>query len=950
MSVSTPWLLFSATLLLDVVTAILFVARHFALRAGARRRAAARAILGRALAGGAGALDRPSLRFVRRRRWLFLDECSRAGDAVELGERQRRTLAELLERTGLRPRLLRDLRSGDRYRRIRAAVFLPLAPGPAVTVSLVRALEVERSRAVRLALCSSLSAMNASAAIPTMIDTLAGQPQRYQRSLRGLLSELAEGVRGYFPMLAGRPEKEIQLLLIHFAERHPSGELRDYLASRADSQDLDVAHAAFRALASSYAASIDHERFLAHDDYLIRNLAVESLGRLPSARSLGLLFARLEDPLIRRSLVLALSAIVRSRPQHLRTLAMRCLNENRPAARAVLVEVLSDWADVFFARLVSPEAEMARQVLRLMLRQDKLSALANFLNRNTDAGIERRALEVLAECLREEPACAGRLRPLLSERLLAALGLEPPAAPAERSARREHPRIRMLAVFLAVGAGFVPLLCLLPAALGPPPFLQRFLSSFNAAFAVYATSLNASYLLLLFFSAFGVSRQARFGSLLRSSFLFREGVLPSISIISPAYNEEASIVESVNSLLNLQYPDYEVIVVNDGSSDATLQRLVDGFKLERADVFIHRYLNTQEIRGVWASSRHPELLVIDKANGGKADSLNAGINVARKEYFAGIDADSLLQRDALLSLAGMFTWSEEEVVAAGGNILPVNGCTVSKGALVDVRIPERPLARFQTVEYLRAFMAGRVGWATIRALLIISGAFGVFARRRVIDAHGYLTRSEHYLKDTVGEDMELVVRLTRGLREERIPFAVAYAYDANCWTEIPESFKVLGRQRDRWQRGLLDIVTFHFRMMFNPLYGRTGVIGFPYFLFYEILGPWLEAEGYLVLAASLALGMIELPLFLLVFTATILLGLLVSTASLLIADSRKETFRLSDKLRLLLYAVLENFGFRQLMSLLRLRGFVRMLKRVEGWGAMERRGIRSASAAQQGST
>jgi cellulose synthase/poly-beta-1,6-N-acetylglucosamine synthase-like glycosyltransferase len=236
-------------------------------------------------------------------------------------------------------------------------------------------------------------------------------------------------------------------------------------------------------------------------------------------------------------------------------------------------------------------------------------------------------------------------------------------------------------------------------------------------------------------------------------------------------------------------------------------------------------------------------------------------------------------------------------------------------------------------------MAGRVGWATLKSLLIISGAFGLFHRRRVVDAHGYLTRSEHYLKDTVGEDMELVVRLTRGLQENGIPYAIQYAYDANCWTEIPERLKILNRQRDRWQRGLLDIVTFHSKMIGNPRYGRTGMIGFPYFLLFEVLGPWFEAEGYLALAASLALGAIGLPLFLLVFTATVLLGLLVSSTSLAIAEHRRDYFPFRDKAILALYALLENFGFRQLMSLLRVRGFLRMLARVGGWGQMERRGL-----------
>jgi len=951
---STAWLLFSVVLFLDLLAAVFFVARHLAHRAQLRLRRAARGILNTVLMAGGLPLDRRSLRLVRRHRWLFLEECSRTVDAIELTAEQRQALAGLLERNRLQVCLVRDLHSRDRYRRIRAAVFLPLVPSPAVRVSLIRALETEHTRAVKLALCGSLTAVGETAAIPTIIDTLAGEPLRYQRSLWGLLSELGDGLAAYFPVLAPRPEKEIQLLLIHFAARQPSTELRDYLVAHVDSPDLDVAHASFRTLALAYATSIDHERYLTHNDFLIRNLAAESLGSLPTAHSLGLLFRRFDDPLIRKSLSLALSAIVRARPQHLRTLMMRCLNEDRPTARAILVDVLSDYSEYFLEKLLSPQAEMAERLLLEFVRHGKLSELANFLNQNASADIERRALAILARCMRDDPACADRFRMLLDSRLLSKLGLEPMGTQVKRPARQEHPRLRLLVALLAIGAGFAPILCLLLAAFAPqgaaaagPSLLGRFLSSFNAVFAVYAASLNIVYLLLLGLSAFGAGRQARFGSLLRPSLLFKEGILPSISIISPAFNEEASIVASVSSLLNLHYPDYEVIVVNDGSSDRTLQELVAWFKLERTDVFIRRYLNTQEIRAVYASKRYPELLVIDKGNGGKADSLNAGINVARKEYFAGIDADSLLERDALLNLAGMFIYSEEEVVAAGGNILPVNGCTVSKGALVDIRIPERPIARFQTVEYLRAFMAGRVGWATLRALLIISGAFGVFHRRRVVDAHGYLTRSEHYLKDTVGEDMELVVRLTRGLREERIPYAVVYGHNANCWTEIPESLKVLSRQRDRWQRGLLDIVTFHFRLMFNPAYGRTGLIGFPYFLIYEILGPWLEAEGSLVVVASIALGAIPLPLFLVVFTATVLLGLLVSTTSLLIAESTREIFRMSDKLRLLLYAVVENFGFHQLMSLLRVRALLRMLKKVEGWGQMERRGMKSAPTKRQ---
>jgi len=686
---------------------------------------------------------------------------------------------------------------------------------------------------------------------------------------------------------------------------------------------------------------VDHARFLNHEDLLIRCLTAEALGAIPTVRSLSLLFSRLEDRLMRRSLVLAATAILRARPQHFRSVMLRCLNEKREAAHTALLDVLASFVDYLAEKLASPDQAMVERILVEIIRHGHVRQLINYLNRGPNPDIERRLLRILRELLRKDRRPAAELARFLDPRFLPLLELEPPAAE-EAPARREHPNLPLLAAYLALGAGLVPVLCLLLAWLAPGEggsLGARFLFRFNAAFALYAAALNLSYLLLLGFSVAGMRRQAGFGELLRLSFLFKEHVLPSVSIISPAFNEEASIVESVSSLLTLRYPDFEVIVVNDGSRDGTLRRLIEHFQLERTDLFVHRYLATEKIRGLYASRRFPELLVIDKANGGKADSLNAGINVARKEYFAGIDADSMLESGSLLALAGRFLDSEEEVVAAGGNILPVNGCTVRLGELVRTRIPRRPLAGFQTIEYLRAFMAGRVGWATVKALLIISGAFGLFHRRRVVDAHGYLTRSEHYLKDTVGEDMELVVRLTRGLREQRIPFAVQYTYDANCWTEIPERMKVLSRQRDRWQRGLLDILCFHARMIGNPRYGRMGLIGFPYFLLFEALGPWFEAEGYLVLILSLVLGAVGLPLFLLVFTATMLLGVMVSLCSLLIAEHSREYFPLRDKLLLLLYAVLENFGFRQLMSLTRVRGFLRMIARVSGWGQMERRGL-----------
>ena len=941
----TPQLVFLAALALDAAVILWFFARRLGKRIRESRQRRARSIVYRLLEGAAAA-GRPERRFLRRHRWLFLSECARASDAVRFPEAGRAALSRILEEARLERRLLRDLHTRSRLRRMRAAAHLPLFSTRTSRAGLILALEKEGSRAVKRFLAAALTELGEALAIPSLIDSLAGQPLRYQKSLWGLLSEFGEELAALLPMLRLRPEKEIQLLLIHFAGRWRSPELESYLLSRVGSPDLDIAHAAFRILCSSYPGSVDLARFLEHEDFLIRNLAAESLGAIPTVHSLSLLFNHLEDPLIRKSVILAITAILRARPQHFRSVMLRCLNEKRVAAHAVLLDVLANYVDYLAEKLLSPDSPTVVQILTEIIRHGHARQIINFLNRNRNPQIEGQAIRILKTVLRDDRRLAGELARYLEPRLLSFLGLEAAAAAEASSPRRERPKVGLLASFLVLGVALIPAVCLLLALLAPPgagpaagALGTRFLGWFNALFAVYAAALNGSYLLLLLFSVLGARQQAAFGDLLRLPFLFKEHVLPSVSIISPAYNEEASIVESVSSLLTLRYPDFEVIVVNDGSRDGTLRKLVEYFQLERVDLFVHRYLATEKIRGIYASRRYPELLVVDKVNGGKADSLNAGINLARKDYFAGIDADSMLERDALLALAGKFLASEEEVVAAGGNILPVNGCTVRQGDLVRTRIPRRAVARFQTIEYLRAFMAGRVGWAALKSLLIISGAFGLFHRRRVVDAHGYLTRSEHYLKDTVGEDMELVVRLNRTLREARVPFAIQYAFDANCWTEIPESLKMLNRQRDRWQRGLLDIVSFHSKMIGNPRYGRTGLLAFPYYLLFEVLGPWFEAEGYLVFAASLALGAIGLPMFLLLFTATVLLGLLVSISSMIIAEHRREYFPLGDKFLLVLYALLENFGFRQLLSLLRVRGFLRTIARVGGWGQLERRGL-----------
>ena len=345
------------------------------------------------------------------------------------------------------------------------------------------------------------------------------------------------------------------------------------------------------------------------------------------------------------------------------------------------------------------------------------------------------------------------------------------------------------------------------------------------------------------------------------------------------------------------------------------------------------------MRGIYRNKSLPRLTVIDKANGGKADSLNAGINLSGKDYFCGIDADSLLDQQGLLKIVSCSLDVDKETIAVGGNIFPVNGCTVSHGVLETIGMPKGSLATLQFVEYIRAFMAGRIGWSALNSLLIISGAFGLFHKKRVIECGGYLTASGKYGQDTVGEDMELVVRLTRYMRENKLPYSVNYSYNANCWTEVPEKLSILLRQRDRWHRGLIEILSFHGNLFMNPRYGRVGIFAVPYFFVFEMIGPWIEFQGYLMVLIALFIDLLNGNIALLLFLATVMLGLFVSIASLIIAEQEVSYFKIRDIFRLVGFAVLENLGWCQFISMWRVMGYINVLRGTSGWGKMTRTGF-----------
>jgi cellulose synthase/poly-beta-1,6-N-acetylglucosamine synthase-like glycosyltransferase len=408
---------------------------------------------------------------------------------------------------------------------------------------------------------------------------------------------------------------------------------------------------------------------------------------------------------------------------------------------------------------------------------------------------------------------------------------------------------------------------------------------------------------------------------------------PPVSMLLPAYNEEAGIVESVHSLLALRYPEHEVIVDNDGSTDATLARMTEAFDLVPVEKALRDSVDASTVRGTYVSRREPQLWMIDKENGGKSDALNAGLSAARYPYVCAVDADAILEEDALLRVAKPIIDDPELVVAAGGIVRIANGCTVDRGQVVDVRLPKSRLATFQVVEYFRAFLVGRVGWSRLHSLLIISGAFGLFRRETVEAVGGWRT-------DTVGEDAELVVRMHRHLREHDDEYRIEFVPDPVCWTEAPESTKVLSRQRRRWQRGLAETLWKHKAMFGRPRYGALGMVALPYFVLFELIGPLFELTSFFLIPLAYAFGMLDLAILVAFAVVAVLLGVLLSVAALALEEfSFRRHPHGREVGRMLAYAVLENFGYRQLVDWWRLRGLWDVVRRRQGWGEMRRKGF-----------
>lgn len=447
-----------------------------------------------------------------------------------------------------------------------------------------------------------------------------------------------------------------------------------------------------------------------------------------------------------------------------------------------------------------------------------------------------------------------------------------------------------------------------------------------------------SYVILSIISAKETIEYVKKNSFVNYKHILSSPISPSITIIAPAYNESLNVVENVRSLLSNHYPNYNVIIVNDGSSDDSLEKLIEAYDLVHVDYVVDEKIKTQPFRKGVFKSKNPafeKLIVVDKENGGKADALNMGLNISESKYVACIDVDCLLLEDALQKMIKPFLEATDyKVIAAGGVIRIANSCVIEGGKLIEVNLPKNLLVQAQILEYLRAFLLGRMAWSRLNGLLVISGAFGIFDKNIAIEVGGYDT-------NTVGEDMEIIVRMRRHMEELDKKYKVAYIPDPLCWTEAPDNYKILVSQRNRWTRGTIETLRKHRKIGFNKNYGSFGMISYPYWLIFERLAPIIEITGLIYFGILIALNLVHWQYAVLFIAMAYLFSVLFSIVALVSEELTYNQYKKRGAgYRLILLCFIEPFILHPVVLYSALRGnFDYYFNKKKKWGAMVRKGM-----------
>ncbi len=806
---------------------------------------------------------------------------------------------------------------------------------------------IEKNESVKYFLAYHLIHHLDQQTVDKMIQSIINSSEHYQRWMRQLCANHYVLFKPYLNDIFMNQEKEVAYLVLEIASRYLEKNLKECTLRIFNESflDQDLRIQALRVLTKQYPDLVTDQAFLNHEELWVRKMSILASGETHSEKMINKLLDLGQNIELEEEITQALSNIVFDSKTLFLYLIELYVKQKSRQVKKVIVRVLANDIDYLILKLKSGGYDYILQILDMIMELHIIEDLIDFVNHNKDRSLEKIYMPLIKRFAASDSYISEQCQIYMKSEVLIQMGLlkkPQPVIPREQ-APLEKSKIIWITLWITLGTLLLPVLAILlnlrSVFSGEVNFWVALIVSINKYLVIYFLSVNSIYLILLLISMRGASDRVNLWEIKKDTMLFETRLLPSISIIAPAYNEEKSIVESVTSLLNLKYPTYEVIVVNDGSKDKTIDVLIKHFKLERKHPFFKQSINTKALRGVYINKQIPNLIVIDKQNGGKADALNLGINVAKYDYVCGIDADSLLEEDALLKLMSVTLDDTKTHIALGGNIVPVNGCVVDQGSIEKEGLGKQSIVKFQTIEYLRAFTTGRIGWSKINSLLIISGAFGLFQRKALIKTGGYLTISGELKKDTVGEDMELVVRLTyQALRDKR-DYRVAYVHHANCYTELPSDYSSLFKQRNRWQRGLLDILSYHRKMLFNPKFKQPGMIAFPYFFLFEMIGPFIELLGYIALILGLVLGLLNTSLVILLFVVTIGYGIVISLFSLFIAEKRKVFYSNGETALLILIGIIENFGYRQMMSLHRIVSTFSALREKGSWGSQKRQGF-----------